>query len=66
LYTAIRVHLLTANIMIHEDIFIRHAEDGMAFVFTVRKGALVVDRGTIPIAGEQVAPGYYGGSETMD
>jgi hypothetical protein len=52
--------------MIHEDIFIRNEEDRMAFVYTVRKGAVVIASGTVGVDEEVVSPGYYGGSEAMD
>jgi hypothetical protein len=52
--------------MIHEGIFIRNEQDRMSFVYTVRKGAAVVECGTVVVEEEEVAPEYYGGSEVMD
>jgi hypothetical protein len=48
-----------------DGIYIRIASCGAAFAYRVVRGGTVVETGTVE-AEEEVAPGYYGGSEVMD
>jgi len=51
--------------MIEDGIYIRITTCGRSFTYRVLRGGRVVETGTIE-ADEEVAPGYYGGSEAMD
>jgi hypothetical protein len=47
------------------QVTIRLSEEALAFVYTVRVDGTAVEAGTVEVE-ETVAPGYYGGSESMD
>jgi hypothetical protein len=51
--------------MIEDGIYIRITTYGTAFTYSVLRGGRLVDTGTVE-AEDEVAPGYYGGSESMD
>ncbi len=55
--------------MFEDDIRIRLAETGMAFIYSiVRAGSSIETSVVDPVkeADDYVAPGYYGGSQVMD
>jgi hypothetical protein len=56
------VHLAYAD-MRKDGIYIRLAEG--AFTYSILCGGRLIETGTVETA-EEVAPGYYGGSEVMD
>jgi hypothetical protein len=56
------VHLASAY-MIEDGIYIRLAAG--AFTYSILHGGRLIDTGTVETE-EEVAPGYYGGSEAMD
>jgi hypothetical protein len=62
--TACHVQTTLLN-MLHEEILVRHDAGGRAFIYSVRRDGIVVELGTVAIE-EEVAAGYYGGSEAMD
>jgi hypothetical protein len=49
--------------MIQDGIYIRLAAG--AFTYSILDGGRLIDTGTVETE-EEVAPGYYGGSEAMD
>jgi hypothetical protein len=51
--------------MVEDGIYIRNAAGGPAFFYTVVRGGRPVESGTVDVE-DEVAPGYYGGSEAMD
>jgi len=51
--------------MMEDGIYIRITTYGAAFTYKVLRGGRLVETGTVE-ADEEVAPGYYGGSEAMD
>ena len=51
--------------MFDDQIYIRIVEHGAAFVYTIRRSGQTIESGQVPTT-EEVAPGYYGGSEVME
>ncbi len=56
--------------MFENEIRIRLAEEGLAFIYSIVQGGMLIETGVVnPIEEESedvVAPGYYGGSQAMD
>jgi len=51
--------------MVEDGIYIRITTYASAFTYSVLRGGRLVETGTVE-TDEEVAPGYYGGSEAMD
>jgi hypothetical protein len=52
--------------MFADQVHIRIAEQGLAFVYSVRRDGREIETGVIFAEEEEIAPGFYGGSEAMD
>ena len=56
--------------MDHYEFYIRLEEDGLAFVYTIRRAGDLIETGTVsPLAAAEEAVEasvYYGGSQAMD